>query len=122
MQIMRRPFWLKSEQVQNAGIVMYVVYSVIVQLQLLCSLITCQLAQRLTRVAAAMLGGTTTGNIGRVEGITLESIARLLPAFVYHVLDDVHVDGCSEDGLQLLLGGFAQDTLAALVGEEYLEG
>jgi len=97
----------QSERVQNAGIVMYVVYSMIVQLQLLCSLITCQLAQRLTCVAAAMLGGTTTSDIGRVEGIAVEGIATLLLAFLYHVLDDIHVDGCSEDGLQLLLGGFS---------------
>ena len=57
------------------------------------------LAQRLTYVATAMFGGATTGDVGRVEGIALDGVARLLPAFLYQELDDVHVDGGSEDGL-----------------------
>ena len=46
-----------------------------------------------------MLDGTTTSDVGRVEGITLDGVARVLPAFLDHELDDIHVDGCSEDGL-----------------------
>lgn len=46
-----------------------------------------------------MLGGATTSDIGRVEGIALDGVARLLPAFLYHDLDDIHIDGGSEDGL-----------------------
>lgn len=69
-----------------------------------------------------MFDCSTAGDVGRVERITLNGIAGLLPAFLYHELDDIHVDGGSEDRLQLLLGRFAQDALAALIGEEYLEG
>ena len=46
-----------------------------------------------------MLDGTTTSDIGRVEWIALDGITGMLPAFLYHELDDVHVDGCSEDSL-----------------------
>ena len=69
-----------------------------------------------------MLDSATTSDVGRVEGIALDGVARVLPAFLNHELDDVYVDGGSEDGLQLLLGRLAQETLTALVGEEYLEG
>lgn len=44
-----------------------------------------------------MLGGTTASDVGRAEGITLDSIARMLLAFLYHELDDLHVNGGSED-------------------------
>jgi len=77
---------------------------------------------RLTCIATAVLDGATTSDVGRVEGITLDGVARVLPAFLDHELDDIHVDGGPEDGLQLLLGRLAQETLTALVGEEYLEG
>jgi hypothetical protein len=46
-----------------------------------------------------MLDGTTASDIDRGEGITLDGIARLLLAPLYHELDDIHVDGCSEDSL-----------------------
>jgi hypothetical protein len=69
-----------------------------------------------------MFDGATTSDVDRDGGVALDGIARLLLAFLYQELDDVHVDGGSEDGLQLLLGRFAQDTLATLVGVEYLEG
>jgi len=46
-----------------------------------------------------MLGGTATSDIGRIEGVALDGIARLLLASLYHELDDIHVDGCSEDSL-----------------------
>jgi len=87
-------------------------------------LAACPLAQRLTRSAgaAAVLRGATTGDVGRTERIALNGIARLLLAFLYQDIDDIHVDRCSEDVIQLLFGRLAQDTLTALVGEEYLEG
>jgi len=69
-----------------------------------------------------MLDGATTSDVSRVEGIALDGVARMLPALLDHELDDIHVDGGPEDGLQLLLGWFAQETLTALIGEEYLEG
>ena len=69
-----------------------------------------------------MLDGAATSDVGRTEGTTLDGVARMLPAFLYHDLDDIHVDGGPEDGLQLLLGRLAQEPLTALVGEEYLEG
>ena len=69
-----------------------------------------------------MLDGATTSDVGCVSWVTLDGVARVLPAFLDHELDDIHVDGGPEDGLQLLLGWFAQETLTALVGEEYLEG
>jgi len=69
-----------------------------------------------------MFDGATTSDVCRVEGITLDGVARVLPAFLDHKFDDIHVDGGPEDGLQLLLGWLAKETLTALVGEEYLEG
>ena len=53
---------------------------------------------RLTCVATAMLDGTTASDVGCVEGITLDGVARVLPAFLYHEFDDIHIDGSSEDG------------------------
>ena len=69
-----------------------------------------------------MLNGATASDVRRVEWITLDCVTRVLLAFLNHELDDIHVDGGPEDGLQLLLGWLAQETLTALVGEEYLEG
>jgi hypothetical protein len=46
-----------------------------------------------------MLGGATTSDVGRVEGITLDGVARVLLASLYQDLDDIHVDGSSEDVL-----------------------
>lgn len=65
---------------------------------------------------------TPAGHVSHVEGVCGDGISRLLLALLYHVLDDIHVDRCSKDRLQLLFGRFAQETLAALVGEEYLKG
>ena len=51
----------------------------------------------------------------------MDGIARLFLASLYHELDNVHIDGGSEDGIQLLLGRLAQVALVTLVGEKYLE-
>lgn len=46
-----------------------------------------------------MLSSATASDVSRVEGIALDRVARLLPALLYHELDDFHVDGGSKDGL-----------------------
>lgn len=63
------------------------------------SFVTSPLTQRLTCVAAAMLDGATTRNVGRVAGIAMDGVARLFLASLYQELDDIHVDGGSEDVL-----------------------
>ena len=44
-----------------------------------------------------MLDSAATSNVGRAKGRSLEGISGLFLAFLYHELDDIHVDGCSED-------------------------
>lgn len=46
-----------------------------------------------------MLDGATTGDVGRVERATLDGVTRVLLAFLDQDLDDVHVNGGSEDRL-----------------------
>lgn len=67
-----------------------------------------------------MLSGAATSDVGRAETM-LDGFAGLLLASLDHEFDDLHVDGGSENSLQLLLGRFTQDALVALVGKVYVE-
>ena len=99
---------------------MYMIYSMACTVRIL-GFIACPRSRRLTCGATTMLGETTTSDIGRAGAIALDVVAGLILSFLDHELDDIHVDGGSEDCLQLLLGRFAQDSLVALIGEEYFE-